>query len=107
MRSDMRLKNYGYLREASNESFTSIKLINILTCPTGYEDLHEPYVNPPNIYECYYCHGDFHHLIPCPLRLVPGFRAKNTHGVARGIEIKKDSTRDRNKIVKEAITNIK
>lgn len=91
--SDMLLKNYVYLREATTKNFMTIKLLNILTCPTGYEDLHEPYANPPKIYNCDYCHGDFHHLIPCRLRLILGLRLKMPK--ARPAESRKKSRKSR------------
>jgi hypothetical protein len=56
-----------------------------------------------NTYDCDYCHGDLHHLVPYPLRLIPGLKTKNAQGTARGIskEVQKDPMLDLTEIIKE------
>jgi hypothetical protein len=80
-RSDMLLKTYVYLREASAKNFTSIKFLNILTCPTRIDNLLDPH-NPAKTYDCDYCHGDFHHLVLCPFSSFLDSRPK-THRASR------------------------
>jgi hypothetical protein len=107
-RCDMVLKIYVYMRDSASKSFSSIKLLNHLA-----HQVHVPAAqslsNQASDHDCDFCHGNYHRLAPCPLRLVVGLKAKQAQGVARSIskEISRDADQDIDALVKEAIANHK
>jgi hypothetical protein len=68
-RSDMNLKVYIYMRDSASKGFTSIKLLNLLTSQTHLTDLNG-ITTASTSYDCDFCHGDYHHMALCLLRLV-------------------------------------
>jgi hypothetical protein len=57
------------------------------------------------MYDCDFCHDSFHLLLPCPLKVILGLKARKAQDIARQVakELEKDPAKDVAALIKECV----
>jgi hypothetical protein len=83
------------------QTSTLVKLVDLPTNPISTDLLSD---SIQKIQDCDFCHGDFHHAAPCPLKAISGLGARKAQGIAKTIpkEVKNDPSVDVTALIKSA-----